>query len=59
MPNKYFKTHERFDRNPKKYDIGVFTGLKKGYEDTFSSRNYLNYPSRNTMLITNLIDPIS
>ena len=33
MPNKYFKPHERFDRNPHKYDIGVFIGLKKGYED--------------------------
>jgi len=33
MPNKYFKPHERFDRNPHNYDIGIFTGLKKGYED--------------------------
>ena len=32
MPNKYFKPHERFDRNPHKYDIGIFICLKKGYE---------------------------
>jgi len=35
MPNKYFKPHERFDRNPHQYDIGIFTGLKtvkKGFE---------------------------
>ena len=33
MPNKYFKPHEPFERNPHKYDVGVFIGLKKGFED--------------------------
>lgn len=33
MPNKYFKPHEVFDLNPHPYDIGVFTGLKNGFED--------------------------
>jgi uncharacterized coiled-coil protein SlyX len=33
MPNKYFKPHEPFDLNPHKYDVGIFTGLKAGYED--------------------------
>ena len=33
MPNKYFKPHEPFDLNPHRYDIGIFTGLKNGFED--------------------------
>jgi hypothetical protein len=33
MANKYFKPHESFDLNPHRYDVGVFTGLKNGFED--------------------------
>ncbi|HEY8660573.1 MAG TPA: hypothetical protein VIL78_16170 [Hanamia sp.] len=44
MPNKYFKPHERFDRNPHKYDVGVFIGLKKGYEDNLFIKKLLALP---------------
>jgi len=33
MPNKYFKPRNPFDLSPHKYDLGIFTGLKKGNED--------------------------
>ncbi|HEY2581197.1 MAG TPA: hypothetical protein VGI43_05305 [Mucilaginibacter sp.] len=44
MPNKYFKPHERFDHNPHKYDIGIFVGLKKGYEDNLFIKKLFTLP---------------
>src|ERR1700744_6439510 len=46
MPNKYFKPHERFNRNPHKYDIGIFTGLKKGYEDNLFIKKLFTLPEQ-------------
>lgn len=46
MANKYFKPHERFDRNPNKYDIGVFIGLKKGYEDNLFIKKLFTLPEK-------------
>ena len=46
MPNKYFKPHERFDRNPHRYDIGVFVGLKKGYEDNLFIKKLFTLPEQ-------------
>lgn len=46
MPNKYFKPHERFDNNPHKYDIGIFTGLKKGYEDNLFIKKLFTLPEQ-------------
>ncbi|HVX00811.1 MAG TPA: hypothetical protein VHA52_10310 [Candidatus Babeliaceae bacterium] len=44
MPNKYFKPHKPYDRNPHKYDIGVFVGLKKGYEDNLFIKKLFTLP---------------
>lgn len=44
MPNKYFKPHKPFDRNSHKYDVGVFVGLKKGYEDNLFIKKMLELP---------------
>jgi hypothetical protein len=33
MPNKYFKAREPFDLHNHRYDIGILTGPKDGYED--------------------------
>jgi hypothetical protein len=33
MPNKYFKPRPAFSSKKNKYDLGIFTGLKKGVED--------------------------
>jgi hypothetical protein len=44
MPNRYFKPHKRFDLNPHPYDIGVFTGLKKGYEDNLFIKRLFELP---------------
>jgi hypothetical protein len=46
MPNKYFKPHEPFDRNPHKYDIGIFVGLKKGYEDNLFIKKLFTLPEQ-------------
>jgi hypothetical protein len=44
MPNKYFKPHEPFDRHSHKYDIGIFIGLKKGYEDNLFIKKLFTLP---------------
>ena len=44
MSNKYFKPHEPFERNPHKYDVGVFIGLKKGYEDNLFIKKLFTLP---------------
>ncbi|MDB5109973.1 MAG: hypothetical protein JWR67_1087 [Mucilaginibacter sp.] len=44
MPNKYFKPHESFDLNPHRYDVGVFTGLKDGYEDNLFIKKLFELP---------------
>ncbi|MBB5620965.1 hypothetical protein HDE69_002018 [Pedobacter cryoconitis] len=46
MPNKYFKPHETFDLNPHPYDIGVFTGLKNGYEDNLFIKRLFTLPEQ-------------
>ncbi|MEO6524627.1 MAG: hypothetical protein ABIN91_23280 [Mucilaginibacter sp.] len=46
MPNKYFKPHEAFDRHSHKFDIGVFIGLKKGYEDNLFIKKLFTLPIR-------------
>jgi uncharacterized coiled-coil protein SlyX len=46
MPNKYFKPHEPFDRNAHPYDIGIFTGLKKGYEDNLFIKKLFTLPEQ-------------
>lgn len=46
MPNKYFKPHEAFDLNPHKYDVGVFTGLKDGYEDNLFIKLLFTLPEQ-------------
>ncbi|KAA8485564.1 hypothetical protein BDE36_0411 [Arcticibacter tournemirensis] len=44
MPNKYFKPHESFDLNSHKYDVGILTGLKDGYEDNLFIKKVLELP---------------
>lgn len=44
MPNKYFKPHEAFNLNPHPYDIGVFTGLKNGFEDNLFIKKLFTLP---------------
>lgn len=44
MPNRYFKARQPFDLNPHKYDIGILTGLKRGYEDNLYIRKLLDLP---------------
>jgi hypothetical protein len=46
MPNKYFKPHEPFDSNPHKYDVGIFIGLKKGFEDNLFIKKLFALPER-------------
>jgi uncharacterized coiled-coil protein SlyX len=46
MPNKYFKPHEAFDLHPHKYDVGIFTGLKKGYEDNLFIKKLFTLPEQ-------------
>lgn len=46
MPNKYFKPHEPFDRNAHPYDIGIFTGLKNGYEDNLFIKKLFTLPEQ-------------
>jgi cell division protein FtsB len=46
MPNKYFKPHESFDLNPHHYDVGVFTGLKDGYEDNLFIKKLFILPEQ-------------
>lgn len=44
MPNRYFKARQPFDLHPHKYDIGILTGLKRGYEDNLFIRKLLDLP---------------
>lgn len=44
MPNKYFKPHEPFDLNPHCYDVGIFTGLKNGFEDNLFIKKLFMLP---------------
>jgi hypothetical protein len=46
MPNKYFKPHEPFEHNTHKYDVGVFIGLKKGYEDNLFIKKLFTLPEQ-------------
>ncbi|MBB6126378.1 hypothetical protein [Mucilaginibacter lappiensis] len=46
MLNKYFKPHESFDLNPHRYDIGIFTGLKDGYEDNLFIKKLFELPEQ-------------
>ncbi|RKR82788.1 hypothetical protein BDD43_2976 [Mucilaginibacter gracilis] len=46
MPNRYFKARKPFDLNPHKYDIGIVTGLKKGYEDNLFIYRLFQLPER-------------
>jgi hypothetical protein len=46
MPNKYFKPHESFNLNPHKYDVGIFTGLKNGYEDNLFIKILFTLPEQ-------------
>ncbi|MBB5645978.1 hypothetical protein [Pedobacter cryoconitis] len=46
MPNKYFKPHEAFDLNPHSYDVGIFTGLKSGYEDNLFIKKLFTLPEQ-------------
>jgi hypothetical protein len=59
MPNKYFKPHERFDRNPYQYDIGIFIGLKKGYEDNLFIKKLFTLIEQEYTIITNITYLIS
>lgn len=44
MPNRYFKARQPFDFHPHKYDIGILTGLKRGYEDNLFIRKLMDLP---------------
>jgi len=44
MPNRYFKARQPFDFHPHRYDIGILTGLKRGYEDNLFIRKLLDLP---------------
>lgn len=44
MPNRYFKARRPFDFHPHKYDIGILTGLKRGYEDNLFIRKLFDLP---------------
>lgn len=46
MPNKYFKPHEAFNLNPHKYDVGVLTGLKHGFEDNLFIKKLFIIPAQ-------------
>jgi hypothetical protein len=46
MPNKYFKSHEPFNLNPHKYDVGVLTGLKNGFEDNLFIKKLYAIPAQ-------------
>ncbi|WP_176852181.1 hypothetical protein [Mucilaginibacter sp. OK268] len=58
MPNKYFKPREPFGRNAHQYDIGIFTGLKNGYEDNLFIKKLFTLPEQeyaDYYIITNTI----
>lgn len=46
MSNKYFKPHEAFDLNPHPYDVGIFTGLKNGFEDNLFIKKLFILPEQ-------------
>lgn len=46
MLNKYFKPHESFDLHPHQYDVGIFTGLKDGYEDNLFIKKLFTLPEQ-------------
>jgi len=46
MKNKYFKPRRAFDFSPHPYDLGIFTGLKQGFEDNHFLSNLWQMPEQ-------------